>query len=155
MTRSLEVLRSLAQHCNNFFQVHCKGLGRHQRYVKRLIFFFFLKKKKKDLKKMTYLYVTGVSGGVRCQRRDLPSRAPASSPRGARWSSTPPMPCCLPLSPHFSAGWVLLRTPLQGQRARGFVRNRTPCHQKAQFQSAICQAVFGYVKPAFPQDSCL
>lgn len=62
---------------------------------------------------------------------------------------------CKPSDTHFRAGLVLLRSPLQRQRVRGFVRNWTRCHQKAQLQSAICQAVFGWVKPFFPQDSCL
>lgn len=64
------------------------------------------------------------------------------------------MPCCRSpcqsSDPQWKAVGVSLRTPLRGQRGRGFVRNRTPCHQKAQSQSAICQAVFGYAKPFFP-----
>lgn len=64
------------------------------------------------------------------------------------------MPCCRspcqPSDPRWQAVRVSLRTPLRGQRGRGFVRNRTPCHQQAQSPSAMCQAVFGYAKPFFP-----
>lgn len=114
----------------------------------------------KGSEKVTYLYVSGVTGDEWYQLCDLLSKAPVSSPTGARWERTQPKPCCRahrasPPILNLRRVWVLLRSPLQGQRGRGFVRNQTRCHQKAQFQSAICQAIFGYVKPFFPQDSCL
>lgn len=113
----------------------------------------------KGSEKVTYLYVSGVTGDEWYQLCDLLSKAPVSSPTGARWERTQPKPCCRahrasPPILNLRRVWVLLRSPLQGQRGRGFVRNQTRCHQKAQFQSAICQAIFGYVKPFFPQDSC-
>lgn len=91
------------------------------------------------------LYVTVVSGDEWYLPRVPLSRAAGGNRTGARGPGAQLMPCCraVPtrkssLSGGFDFDLVL---PSEGSvLQRGFVRNRTRCHQRAQFQSAMCQA---------------